>query len=153
MNKRYVRPVWMIGTTLLILGGALLFAANVHFVRGPSATDAGTVLVVAGKLAGLGQGDVTLIVNAQGIASVECTNPGGNVAPGQDTSISASGSVTLPSAKNGQLVFSVSTAEPTVPNTPTCPNSAWSADVVDVAFSGGTLTVIQGGVIVLQQAF
>src|SRR4030095_3551561 len=84
-----------------------LVAASVHFVRGPVVTDAGVILVVEGKLAGLGEGDVTLLVNANGIASVECTNPGGNVAPGQDTAVSTSGSVTLPSAKNGHLVFAV----------------------------------------------
>jgi hypothetical protein len=131
-----------------------LIAQNVHLVKTLNATDAGTTLVLAGKIAGLGSGDVTLIVDATGVASVECTNPGGNVAPGQDTTITASGSVTLPSPKNGQLTFNnLATSAPSVPNTPTCPNNAWTADVIDVAFSGGTLTVIQGGVIVLQTSF
>lgn len=143
----------LIGLILAVLTAATLAAANVHFVRGFSTTDVGVSLVLAGKLAGLGQGDVTIILDAAGVAEVECTNPGGNVAPGQDTSITASGSVTLPVAKNGTITFSVATAAPSVPNTPTCPNNAWSADVVDVAFSGGTVTVIQGGVIVLQQTF
>jgi hypothetical protein len=124
-------------------------AASVHFVRGPVVTDAGVILVVEGKLAGLGEGDITVLVNATGIASVECTNPGGNVAPGQDTAVSTSGSITLPSAKNGHLTFAVATAPPVVPDTPTCPNDQWSAGVTDVAFTGGTLTVIQGGEVVL----
>ena len=140
----------IIGAVIL---AATLAAANVHFVRGFTTTDVGVSLVLSGKLAGLGQGDVTIIVEAAGVASIECTNPGGNVAPGQNTSISASGSVTLPAAKNGTLTFSVATLAPSVPNTPTCPNNAWEADVIDVAFSGGTITVIQGGAIVLQQSF
>src|SRR4029450_13539308 len=116
-------------------------AASVHFVRGPVVTDDGVILVVEGKLAGLGEGDITVLVNATGVASVECTNPGGNVArgqdtgfgegditvlvngtgiasgectnpggnvaPGQDTAVRTSGSITLPSAKNGHLTFAV----------------------------------------------
>src|SRR4029453_12096399 len=143
---------------MLRLGGvcvcALLFvvslvAASVHFVRGPVVTDAGVILVVEGKLAGLGEGDISVLVNATGIASVERTNPGGNVAPGQDTAVSTSGSITLPSAKNGHLTFAGATAPPVGPDTPTCPNDQWSAGVTDVAFTGGTLTVIQGGEVVL----
>ena len=137
----------------VLIGALSVSAASVHFVKGPTFVDAGTQLVTSGKLAGLGEGDITVIVNASGLADVECTNPGGNVAPGQQTAVSASGSVTLPSAKNGHLVFSVATETPTVPDYPTCPNPQWSASVVDVTFTGGTITVVQGGAIVLQEAF
>lgn len=128
-------------------------AASVHFVGPQDIADLGTVLSFFGKLAGLGEENITIILDANGIASVECTNPGGNVAPGQDTTITATGSVTLPSPKNGNLVFTVVTDSPSVPDVPTCPNAQWSASVVDVAFSGGLVTVIQGGMTVLQQAF
>src|SRR5678816_534091 len=121
-------------------------------IRDSTFTDAGTQLVTQGKLAGLGEGDVTIQVNANGVASVECTNPGGNVAPGQDTSVATVGSVTLPSAKNGNLVFSVATQAPSIPSS-ACPNDKWSAAATDVAFSGGTITVSQGGQVVLQQSF
>lgn len=127
-------------------------AQSVHFVKGPTFTDAGTVLVTSGKLAGLGAGDVTIAVNVAGIATVECTNPGGNVAPGQNTTIQAGGSVTLPSAKNGNLVFSVSTLEPSIPSS-ACPNDKWTADATDVQFGAGTITVSQGGQVVLTQSF
>jgi hypothetical protein len=129
-----------------------LAAQSVHFVRGPVISDLGTTLGVSGKLAGLGQGDVTILVNASGVADVECTNPAGNVAPGQDTTISSSGSVTYPSPKNGNLVFSVATVVPSIPSS-ACPNNQWTADALDVDFSGGTITVIQGGQTVLQQGF
>lgn len=128
-------------------------AASVHFVKGPEFVDAGVQLVVSGKLAGLGEGDVTILVSAAGLASVECTNPGGQVAPGQDTAIQASGSVTLPASKNGNLVFSVATAVPTVAPTPACPNTSWSAAVTEVAFGSGLITVVQGGEVVLSQPF
>lgn len=129
-----------------------LAAQSVHFVKGPTFVDAGVQLVTSGKLAGLGEGDVTVTVNASGIASVECTNPGGNVAPGQDTAVATTGSITLPSAKNGNLVFSVATQAPSIPSS-ACPNDKWSAEAVDVAFGGGTITVSQGGVVVLEQSF
>jgi hypothetical protein len=142
-----------VGVVVCLMLASSALAQNVHFVKGPVATDVGTQLALTGKLAGLGEGDITVLVDAVGVAEIECRNPGGNVAPGQDTAISASGSVTLPSAKNGQLVFTVLTLAPVVPNTPTCPNSQWTAEVVDVAFSGGSVTVFQGGVQVLSQAF
>jgi hypothetical protein len=128
-----------------------MLAASVHFITGPVAVDAGTQLVVAGKLSGLGEGTITILVNADGIADVECTNPGGNVAPGQDTTVDATGSLTLPVTKNGTVTFSVATVAPSIPSTPTCPNTSWSAAALDVAFTNAVLTVFQGGVIVLQQ--
>jgi hypothetical protein len=140
-----------VGALGLLVSAALL-AANVHFVRGPDVTDNGVTLTVSGKLAGLGEGDITVIVNATGVASVECTNPGGNVAPGQDTTFAASGSVTLPASKNGNLVFSVTTAVPVIPSS-ACPNPQWTADATDVVFANGTVTVVQGGQVVLTQAF
>jgi len=141
-----------ITTLVLVFLAATVAAASVHFVKGPVLTDAGTTLVVSGKLAGLGVGDVTIAVAASGVASVECTNPGGNIAPGQDTAISAGGSITLPAAKNGTLTFSVATIEPSIPSS-ACPNDGWSADAVDVLFGSGTITVIQGGVVVLAYPF
>jgi len=133
---------------------AVLLAASVHFVVGPTSVDAGTQLVVSGKIAGLGEGDVTILVTADGVASVECSNPAGNVAPGQTTAVSAAGLQVFPSPKNGNLVFSVSTVAPSIPSSACVDNSGkqWSAAATDVAFSGGVITVSQGGVIVLQQA-
>ncbi len=137
---------------VMILMAVSLLAQSVHFVKAPSITDAGTQLVVAGKLAGLGEGDVTVSVNANGLATVECTNNGGNVAPGQLTTVSTFGSVTLPAGKNGNLVFSVATAAPSIPSS-ACPNSQWSAAATDVAFNTGTITVQQGGQTVLTREF
>ena len=143
-----------LAAVLLALTSAVCLAAAVHFVVGPTTLDAGTQLVVSGKLAGLGEGDVTILVTADGLATVECTNPAGNVAPGQDTAVSAAGLQVYPSPKNGTLTFSISTLAPSIAASACVANSGkqWSAAALDVAFSGGLITVLQGGVVVLQQA-
>jgi hypothetical protein len=90
-----------------------------------------------------------ITVTASGIASVECTNPGGNVAPGQDTAVDvAESSGPLPTPRNGQFVFTgLQTEAPTVPNFPTCPNPQWTANVVDVTFGDATLSLFEDGVL------
>ena len=139
---------------LAILVSTSALAANVH-LKGksvPTFTDEGTTLSVRTCLAGLGAGDLTVDIDASGIGETECSNPGGNVAPGQDTEVDTSGTLLIPSTqfKNGTVCFTVETDEPTVPDTPTCPNDHWSADVIDVDFSDATLLVYQGGQLVFQ---
>ena len=82
-----------------------------------------------------------------GIASVECTNPGGNVAPGQDTAVTVAGTTgPLPTPRNGQFVFTIETDDPEpLPPTRTCPNDMWTAEIVDVTFTT-TLTLFEDGV-------
>jgi hypothetical protein len=97
-------------------------------------------------VAGLGGTTFEITVEASGIATVECTNPGGNVAPGQDTAVDVAGSSgPLPTPRNGQFVFTVTTDAPTVPNFPTCPNPQWTANVVDVTFGDATLSLFEDG--------
>src|SRR5215212_4117026 len=96
---------------LALLGGAiiapLIYAANVHFKGGsPTFSDQGTTLKTCFSLAGLGNGDVTIIVTTTGSATTLCTNQGGNTAPGQNkTPVKPSGQATIPSTeiKNGNL--------------------------------------------------
>lgn len=129
-----------------------VLAAAVHFVKGPLFVDIGTQLIASGKLAGLGEGDITIILNANGLATTECNNNGGNVAPGQNTVVSTSGSITLPVPKNGMVTFTVATATPSIASS-ACPNPLWTAEATDVTFAGITITVLQNGQIVLQETF
>jgi hypothetical protein len=127
-------------------------AQSGHFVTGggnaPSCTDIGTQVQCTGKVAGLGGTTFEITIEAPGTASVECENPGGNVAPGQDTAVDAAGSTgPQPTPRNGQFVFSLMTVAPTVPNFPTCPNPGWIAHVVDVTFGDATLSLFEDGVL------
>lgn len=145
-----IKFIWL-ASGILVAGMA--FAQSGHFVTGgsnkPVCTDIGTQLQCSGKVAGLGGTEFEVTVTAEGTAVVECENPGGNVAPGQDTSVTAEGTTgPVPTPKNGNYKFSLATVSPTVPNYPTCPNPQWTAHVVDVIFSGeATMTLTEDGVV------
>jgi len=148
--KRVLIPLAVLVVALTTAGIAL--AQSGHFITGggnaPECTDIGTQVQCTGKVAGLGGTTFEITVAATGIASVECENPGGNIAPGQDTAVDVAGSSgPLPTPRNGQFVFTITTVAPTVPNFPTCPNPQWIAHVVDVAFGDATLSLFEDGVL------
>jgi hypothetical protein len=128
-------------------------AQSGHFVTGggnaPSCTDEGTTVECTGKVAGLGGTTFEITVEAPGIASVECINPGGNRAPGQDTAVTAAGTTgPQPTPRNGAFRFAFETAEPgPLPATPTCPNNQWTPVITDVAFGDATITLREDGVV------
>jgi len=99
-------------------------------------------------VAGLGSTTFEIVVTADGVASVECHNPAGQVAPGQSFEFSAEGTTgTLKTPRNGQYRYSVSTDAPTPP-AGSCPNRKWTAVVTDVSFSGdATLQLFEGAVL------
>src|SRR5688572_16401513 len=53
-------------------------AASPHFVVGPTFTDLGSSFNASGKIAGLGNDDVTVTLTAVGVADTQCRNKGGN---------------------------------------------------------------------------
>lgn len=135
-------------------------AANVHFVKGgPTFTDNGTTLTTVGKLAGLGNEDITITVSVTGIATkITCTNPGGKQAPGQNKpGVTASGTqtITRDEIKNGTVTIRVTTLEPAqlTPKQAGCPNNRWTATIKDVKFTSATITVVQGGKTVLNKTY
>ena len=122
-------------------------AQSGHFVGTPTCTDEGTTLQCAGKVAGLGGTTFTILVSAPATATVECTNPAGNVAPGQTFDTTATGqSGPFATPRNGQARFTVETITPTAP-AGSCPNPKWTAEVVDVEFGDATITLQEDGVI------
>ncbi len=143
----------------LILAVALpALAANVHLKGGkraePSFSDGGLTLMASGVLAGLGNGDVLIIVEAVGDPMAVCINPsqkdGKDQQPaGQNPAeVVLTGTEAIPEeeVKNGNTPFGpIQTEEPEspIPGAPECPGSNWSEVITDVSFTSATITVEQ----------
>jgi hypothetical protein len=139
--KRYLL-FGLVAAAVLAFPGAAA-AQSGHFVGTPTCTDEGTFLECTGKVAGLGGTTFRIDVSATGVADVTCTNPGGNVAPGQSFSFAGAGSSgDQLTPRNGQFRFSVETVAPTAPPG-SCPNPKWTATVTDVAFGPATISLFE----------
>ena len=122
-------------------------AQSGHFVGTPTCTDEGTFLECTGKVAGLGGTTFRIDVSASGVADVTCTNPGGQVAPGQSFAFAGAGSTgDQLTPRNGSFRFSVETVAPTAPPG-SCPNPMWTATVTDVHFTDATITLFEDGTV------
>ena len=114
-------------------------AQNIHYVDGPITTDKGTTLTVCGKIAGLGNNKgVDITVSTTATISTECTNPGGNVAPGQSKTVTLTYTKKFWSDKNGNISFCINTLDQ-APGT--CPNGKWTGRVTDISFVNTTVLV------------
>lgn len=119
-------------------------------------------LVASGFASGLGNTDVSVVLDAAGIPDVSCTNNGGNRAPGQNPpKVSASGTQYLiheTYTKNGRSPFNVETEEPLPGLTAEqlgCPNNNWTASIDFVYWTEATLSVYDtaSGALLSQQDY
>jgi hypothetical protein len=140
---RRLLVVGIVTAAALLVLPAFAAAQSGHFVGTQTCSDIGTQVSCSGKVAGLGGTTFTITVTAQGTASVTCTNPAGNVAPGQSFSFTAAGSSgPFATPRNGQSPYTVTTNAPTAP-AGSCPNPKWTATVTDVAFTTATLSLFE----------
>jgi hypothetical protein len=108
-------------------------------------------LIASGYASGLGNTDVTLVLDAGGVAATICTNPGNNDVPGQSyPKVSASGFQSLSgndaTRKNGKAPFSAETVDPATIawDLAGCPNSLWTARIVNILWTNATISVHEG---------
>ena len=147
--SRALRTIVVATAALVVMlaTAAVALAQSGHFVGTPVCTDEGTTVECRGKVAGLGGTTFEITVSAPGTASVECTNPGGNVAPGQSFTTTTTGSSgPLATPRKGQFRFTVESDAPSAPPG-SCPNPMWTAEVVDVEFGDATITLTEDGVV------
>jgi hypothetical protein len=120
------------------------FAGNVHF---SSVSFSLGSLISSGRVAGMGQENITIQLDAQGVPTVMCTNKSGKQAPGQNPpKVSAHGSQFLVNesyTKNGSTPFWVETSDPAPLDATTagCPSKQWTATISFVAWTNATLSV------------
>ncbi len=105
-------------------------------------------LIADGTLTGLGNSDVSVVIEASGIPAITCINFGGNQVPGQSyPKVSASGSQALdgdsPVRKNGKSPFGVETVDPeTIPwDEAGCPNSNWTGHIDFIFWTDASISV------------
>lgn len=93
-------------------------------------------LLVTGTVTGLG-GRVTVTVDANGYASGNCYNHGGNLPnPFTNISISASGSETVKAHNGGADVMLSAT-----PNEISCPNPNWTPVITSVTYTSAEISI------------
>jgi hypothetical protein len=120
-----------------------------------SFTDNGLTLTGTASYSGLGNFDTLQTLTATGQPTATCTNPAGaNQPPGQNPAqVTLTGSTAVPASdiKNGNVTITTTTAPPVtpIPGAPDCPNSMWTENITDVAFTSATITLSQQGVTVI----
>jgi hypothetical protein len=120
-----------VALALTLIGTAAAIAGNMHFSGGGGSWN--SPLTFEGVLVGLGsQLNVTVTATAFGTAPAECTNKGGNIAPGiKPLSVSGSAQGFWTFDENGRAAGSTGFITPTLPDPPPtwkqagCPNRNW----------------------------
>jgi hypothetical protein len=154
-----LRRIALAAVGIVTVAASVAVAANVHFIGEPTlAVSPDNTITVAGKLAGLGNKDITITVEAVGTANVTLFNPAGHPAPGQNkVPVRSLGEITISKdeIKNGNVEFAVTTAKlREITGTELgAPNDLWTVQINSVDFSSVTVTVVQGGKTVLTKTF
>jgi hypothetical protein len=134
-------------------------SGNPHYVgAAPTINISGNTATVSSgaKVAGIGSEPVTFLLTVSGFVTTQCTNPAGNVAPGQNSSFTVSGEpVVVTPDQTGTLTVpeGISASGPAVGDPVSnrdagCPNRQWSGSVTSSTITSATLTVSQGGSVI-----
>ena len=114
-------------------------------------------LIANGTLTGLGNEDVSVVIDASGMPLISCINNGGNIVPGQSAPrVSASGSQFLdgdsPVRKNGKSPFGVETEDPEfIPwDEAGCPSANWTGHIDFIFWTDATISIYDANTQILQ---
>ena len=114
LKKRHVVVAALVGAIAAV--SAVGFAANPHFISGPTCAQTSPTLVTcSGKIAGLGSSPIFLATNA---FSGCTTQSGSNNPPGQATFVSGPFN-----PSNGQFTFGPGTGNNVTASAPNCPGT------------------------------
>src|SRR5712691_10767472 len=152
MMRRLTVAVVCLAVLGLVAQSAL--AVSVHWKKGsPTFSDNGLQLTESGTVAGVGGGNVLVLLSAQANVSATCSNPSVNDGKDQQPTGQNPAPITITGAqpiagteiKNGNLTYSVQTQSPgaTVAGAPDCPGKSWSENIKDLAFTSAQLVILQ----------
>ena len=114
-------------------------SAQATKLKSLSATDMGNSLQICYDVAGLGNvSSTSLTITYSAVVTTECTNPAGNVAPGQTKTL-ANQSVTRQVAVSNGRAVGCETIGGFTPGA--CPNNQWTGSVKDVSFSNVSISI------------
>lgn len=151
--KRLTMVVTAVVAVVGLFAGPAL-AGNAHLrsnVRpNPQFEDKGLTLVAKAFYAGLGNFNTEQRLTASANPTADCVNPGNGEhrPPGHNpASVEVTGSTAVPKSniKNGNVTITTETGLPPTPvaGAPECPNSSWTENITDMAFTSATLRVFQ----------
>jgi hypothetical protein len=120
-------------------------AQSPHYVRGPTFSLSDNTVTATGSVGGLGNENIDVRLSVNASATVDCRNPGGNIAPGQTKFFTVTNTQSNLEPKNGRVNFTISaTAEPSAADlSGACPNPSWTPLPRDVTVQSATLNIIQ----------
>jgi hypothetical protein len=114
-------------------------------------------LIATGTLTGLGNQDVSVVIDASGTPLSSCINNGGTTVPGQSApKVSAVGSQFLdgdsPVRKNGKSPFGVETEDPEfIPwDEAGCPSANWTGHIDFIFWTDATISIYDANTGILQ---
>jgi hypothetical protein len=136
-------------TAALVVPAA--FGVNAHLKgKNPiSFTDNGLTLSTTVSYTGLGNFDTLQSVSATADPTADCVNPSGQHRPPghQPAPVTVTGSTPIPKGdiKNGNVIISTDTNPPVtpIPGAPGCPNTGWTENITDMAFTSATIQLFQ----------
>ena len=117
-------------------------------VKLSSATFSLGSLIAQGYASGLGNTDVTVVLDGSGIPVITCTNNGGNAVPGQSyPKVSAVGQQNLlgsdPTRKNGRTAYFTETNDPETLawDVAGCPSAKWTGHIDFIFWTDAVISV------------